>query len=149
GPATHAYPTGPMTRKLVLGVPLHLMLGRGGFLVHIALALVASMELGAEFEGRLAMVATALAVTAGACVFFYMIAGHHRAHPGRIAAASVPFALAIGLLPMLLSFALPQVVPRLAGDSAVLVVHTLLGTFIFGLFLAVVAIVGLEHEQAF
>jgi len=130
-------------------VPLHLMLGRGGFLVHIALAVVASLELGAALESRFAMIVTALAVTAGASIFFYMIAGHRRAHPGRIAAASVPFAAAIGLAPMLLSFALPQVVPTLAGDTAVLVIHALFGTFVFGLFLAVAAILGLEHEQAF
>jgi hypothetical protein len=138
-----------MTKRLALSVPLYLMLGRGGFMVHIALALVASIELGAGLESRTAMVLAALCVTLGACIFFYLMAGHKRAHPGRIAMASVPFGAAIGLLPLLLELALPRVVPTLAGDGAVLLIHTLLGTFVFGLFLAVVAIMGLEHEQAF
>jgi hypothetical protein len=149
GAAKCAYPTGAMTRSLALRVPLYLMLGRGGFMVHIALALVASIELGAGLESRTAMILATLTVTLGACVFFYMVAGHKRAHPRRVAMASVPFGATIGLLPMLLALALPQVVPRLAGDGAVLVVYALLGTFVFGLFLAVVAIMGLEHEQAF
>jgi hypothetical protein len=126
-----------------------MMLGRSGFLVHVALALVATIELGAALRGETALVATALIVTAALSVAFYLIAGHQRAHPGRIAVASVPFALVIGLLPMALKLALPRVVPTLAGDTAVIVVHAVLGAFVFGLFLATVAILGLEHQQAF
>jgi hypothetical protein len=150
GPAKCAYPTAGMTRQLVAGVPLNLMLGRGGFLPHIALALVASLELGAALGGgTAALVGSAIVVTLAMGVAFYLIAGHQRAHPRRIAAASVPFAAALGLSPMLLKLALPRVVPTLAGDTAVLVAHALLGTFVFGLFLASVATLGLEQQQAF
>ncbi len=149
GPAKCAYPTGPMTRQLAAQVPLKLMLGHGGFLTHIALALVASLELGAALEGDAALVGTALVVTVAMSVAFYFIAGHHRAHPRTIAAASVPFAAALGLSPMLLKLAIPKVVPTLAGDSAVLIAHAFLGTFVFGLFLTSVAIAGLEQQQAF
>jgi hypothetical protein len=41
------------------------------------------------------------------------------------------------------------VVPTLAGDGAVLAAHAFLGTFVFGLFLASVATLGLEQQQAF
>src|SRR5262249_14744575 len=129
--------------------PLNMMLGRSGFLVHVALALVATIELGAAFRGDAALIATAVIVTAALSVAFYLIAGHQRAHPRRIAVASVPFAFVIGMLPMALKLALPQVIPTLAGDSAVIVVHAVLGAFVFGLFLATVAIAGLEHQQAF
>jgi hypothetical protein len=149
GPAKCAYPTARMTEKLVARVPFDLMLGRGGFLPHIALGLVASIELGAAFQGTFALVGTALLVTLSMSIAFYLIAGHRRAHPGRIAAASVPFAAALGLSPMLIELALPRVVPTLAGDTAVLVVHAFLGTFVFGLFLATMATVGLEQQQAF
>ena len=149
GPAKCMYPTANMTRQLAATVPLSLMLGRGGFLPHMALALVASIELGASFQSDAALVVTALVVTVAMSVAFYMIAGHQRAHPGRIAAASVPFAAALGLSPMLLKLALPRVVPTLAGDTAVMVAHAFLGTFVFGLFLASVAVAGLEQQQAF
>jgi hypothetical protein len=149
GPAKCAYPTAGMTKQLVAGVPLNLMLGRGGFLPHMALALVASLELGAAIGGTAALVGSAIVVTLAMCVAFYLIAGHQRAHPRRIAAASVPFAAGLGLSPMLLKLALPRVVPTLAGDTAVLVAHAFLGTFVFGLFLATVASLGLEQQQAF
>jgi hypothetical protein len=138
-----------MTQKLAATVPLSLMLGRGGFLTHIARALVASLELGAAIEGDVALVAAAIVVTIAMSIAFYFIAGHQRAHPRTIAAASVPFAAALGLAPMLLKLAIPKVVPTLAGDTAVMVTHAFLGTFVFGLFLTSVAVAGLEQQQAF
>ncbi len=149
GPAKCMYPTSSMTQKLTAQVPLSLMLGRGGFLTHIALALVASLELGAALEGDAALVGTAVLVTIAMSVAFYLIAGHQRAHPRTIAAASVPFGAALGLAPMLLKLAIPKVVPTLAGDTAVMVAYAFLGTFVFGVFLASVAVAGLEQQQAF
>ena len=52
-------------------------------------------------------------------------------------------------MPMALKLMLPRVVQTLAGDSAVMVVYAFAGSFLFGLFLMTVAIVGLEHQQAF
>ena len=149
GPAKCMYPTASMTRQLVAQVPLGLMLGRSGFLVHIALALVASIELGAALRSETALVVAAIVVTIAMAIVFYMIAGHHRAHPRRIAAASLPFTARLGLSPMLLKLALPKVIPTLAGDTAVLIAHAFVGSFVFGLFLASVAIAGLEQQQAF
>ncbi len=149
GPAECAYPTAAMTRQLAAQVPLSLMLGRGGFLPHIALALVASLELGAGLQGDGALVVMAAIVTAAMIIVFYFIAGHHRAHPRTIAAASVPFAVGLGLSPMLLKLAIPRVVPTLAGETAVMIAFAFLGTFVFGLFLTSVAVAGLEQQQAF
>ena len=149
GPAACAYPTAAMTRQLVAQVPLKLMMGRAGLLVHLALALIASIELASALRSTMALVTSAVVVTLGLSVAFYMIAGHRRAHPRQIAAASVPFAAALGLSPMLLKIALPGMVSEWWGDTAVLVVHAMLGTFVFGLFLATVAVAGLEQQQAF
>ena len=52
GPAAFAYPNAAMTRALVAQVPVKLMLGHGGLLVHAALALIASLELGASRRAR-------------------------------------------------------------------------------------------------
>jgi hypothetical protein len=152
GPPACAYPDAHTTRQLVATVPVNLMLGRSGFLVHAALALLASIELGAGLQGTTALVLTAVFVSVGLSVMFTLIAGYHRAHPRRIAAVSIPFGAALGLSPMLLRLALSRLFPTLSvggGDTAVLVVHAVLGAFVFGLFLAAVAVGGLEHQQAF
>ena len=39
--------------------------------------------------------------------------------------------------------------PVLAGDTAVVILYAFLAAFVFGLFLTTIAIVGLEHQQAF
>jgi hypothetical protein len=149
GPAARAWPDAQMTSLLNAQVPVRLMLGGGGFLVHGLLALLASIELGANLSGPKTFAVTTMLVTIGITWVLFMIAGFHRAHAGRVAALAVPFGAALGLAPMLLHLALPRVVPPLAGDGAVMVVCALLGSFLFGLFLATLCKVGLEHQQAF
>jgi len=149
GPAARAWPDAQMTGKLNAQVPLRLMLGGGGFLVHGLLALLASIELGASLQGPKTFAVTTALVTMGIIWVLFMIAGFHRAHAARVAALAVPFGLVLGLAPMLLRLALPRMVPTLAGDGAVMVVCALLGSFLFGMFLATLCKVGLEHQQAF
>jgi hypothetical protein len=148
-PLARAYPDAQTSRMLVALVPLRLMLGQAGLLVHLAAALLAAIELAAAQKGTAALSMTSGIVTLGVCTFLYFVAGHHRAHPWRIAAASVPFGIAIGVMPMLLKLALPRVVPTMAGDTAVMIVYALAAAFIFGFFLMSVAIAGLEAQQAF
>jgi hypothetical protein len=82
-------------------------------------------------------------------VVLYAIAGHHRAHPWRVAAVAVPFGVALGMLPMALKLMLPRVVPVLGGDTAVMIVYAMAGALLFGFFLVTVTIAGFEHQQAF
>lgn len=157
GKAACAYPSGAECRRLVAQVPLKLMAGSAGFLVHLMFAALASLELAASLRGTVSLVVTAVLVSMGLVVVFYVNAGHHRAHPRSVAAVAVPFGAGLGLLPMALRLALPQIVPHLggfalpelAGDGAVIVLYAFLGALGFGLFLMTIAIVGLEHQQAF
>jgi hypothetical protein len=149
GPAACAWPTASMTAALNAQVPVRLMLGGGGFLIHAALVLVASIELGASLQGPKTFAFMTALITLGIIAVLYMYAGHQRAHPRRVAAVAVPFGAGLGLAPMLLRLALPKVVPTLAGDTAVMLVYALLGSFVFGLFLATLCRTGLEHQQAF
>jgi hypothetical protein len=150
GPAACAYPDGPTTRALVVQMPLKLMLGRAGYLVHIALALIASVEFGAGLEGgRYAFRSASLFVTLGITALLYGIAGHKRMHPMRVFAIALPYALALGLMPWGLALIMPRVVPLLERDTAVLVVYAFLGSLVFGLFLATLAVLGIELQQAF
>jgi len=67
----------------------------------------------------------------------------------KVAAVALVFGAGLGLLPMALRLALPRVVPALEGDLGVLVASAFVGAFGIGLFLATIAILGLEHQQAF
>jgi hypothetical protein len=150
GPSACAYPDGPTTRALVLEMPLKLMLGRAGYLVHIALGLLASLDFGAGLEGgRMWFRSTSIFVTLGIGVLLYGIAGHQRTHPARVLAIAIPYALVLGLMPWGLAMIMPHVVPLLERETAVLLVYSFLGALVFGLFLATLAITGIELQQAF
>src|SRR5207247_1661422 len=88
-------------------------------------------------------------VSVGMTAGLWAIAGHHRAHPRRVAAIALPFGAGLGFLPMALKLMLPRVVPTAAGDTGVRVVYAFAGSFLVGPFLMTVAITGLEHQQAF
>jgi hypothetical protein len=148
GPPEVTYPTAGMSRQLLLQVPVKLMFGTSGLLVHLALAIIATLEL-ASLRTEDGFDWTVGVLTSGLCLLLYMIAGHQRTHPFRIALFSVPFGAALGVLPWLLRLSLPRVVPLYAGSGAVMVFYAMIGSFVFGLFLAVIAIAGLEPSQAF
>jgi hypothetical protein len=149
GPAARAYPNAAMTRALVAQVPVKLMLGHGGFLVHAGLALIASFELGAGEQGLRASAVTTALITLALVVMLYLIAGFHRAHARLVAMIALLFGVGLGVAPPLLRSALPRAIPALASDGAVMLVYAFGGALVFGLFLATVATLGLEHEQAF
>jgi hypothetical protein len=149
GAPLRAYPDGPMSGRLVYQVPWKLMMGGAGFIVHIALGLIASLELSAARFGAMHLVGSSVFVTGLLAFALYSIAGHQRAHPRRIAAASIPFAIALGSGPMLLDIALPRAWPLLAGEGFVICAYVLLGAWVVGSFLALACVLGLEQQQAF
>ena len=148
-PAAVAYPDGATCRRLVAAAPLRLMIGGSGFIVHLCFALVAFLELAASLRGTAALVVVAALVSVVMTIAFYVNTGHKRSHPRHVLAVAVPFGVVLGLLPMALRFALPQLVPVLAGDGFLIVLYAFLGALGFGIFLATIAILGLEHQQAY
>lgn len=152
GPPASAYPDAKTSRELALGAPVKLMLGRAGLLVHAAMALVANLGLfvestyaGAPFSLRLAQAGMAV----GASVALYFIA-HAGLRRRPIAALSIPFGAALGLMPFIAHAVLPHVLEGgYAGKTAVVVASAIAGSFVFGLYLTVLALLGLEHQQAF
>jgi hypothetical protein len=82
----------------------------------------------------------------------YTIAGHRRAHPRRVLALAMPFGAALGLLPLGLSILLhrvARVVPLLGRDAFVLFAYAFVAALLFGVFLALCALGGLEMQQVF
>jgi hypothetical protein len=150
GPAACAYPDAAATRQLVVQMPLKLMLGRAGYLVHIALALIASVDFGAGLEGgRYAFRGMSVFLTILIGLLLYGIAGHQRTHPARVLGIAIPYALLLGLMPWGLAAVFPRVVPLVERGTAVIVVYAFLGALVFGLFLATLAVTGIELQQAF
>lgn len=149
GPPAAVYPDAAASRQLVLGVPVKLMIGRAGLLAHLVFGLLASFSLGALHADTLAVrFGTPAAVSAGLFLLFYVIA--LQGHGTRLTrtALALPFALAIGLLPAGLARVVPHL-PFYASDAAVLVTCAFVGAFVFGVFLTVLMLTGIEHQQAF
>jgi hypothetical protein len=149
GPAECAYPSAAASRRLLLQVPFKLMAGSSGFLVHLTLALLASLEMGASARGTTSLVVVGCVVAAGVAAVLYANVGHNKAHPLAVGAVALPFGAVLGLLPMALRLALPHVVPVIDWEIGVLVVHAFVGAFVLGLFFAVIALLGFEHQHAF
>jgi len=151
-PAAAAYPDARATRRLALQVPFRLMLGRSGYLVHIAAGTVAALELGMDWHHWSRMWWVAAVASLFVTWALYSIAGHHRAYPRRVLALALPFGVAFGSLPptivSLLRFA-GHYVPVLGRDAAAVIVYAFVGAFLFGCFLAICALQGLEMQQVF
>ena len=149
GPPERAYPDAATSRRLVAQVPLRLMIGGAGLISHFWFALVAVFELGASLRGTTALIAVSIAITLLMTIAFYLNAGSKRTSRLKVAAVAVPFGVVLGLLPLALRLALPALVPVLAGDTVLVVLYAFLGALGFGLFLTTLAILGLEHQQAY
>jgi hypothetical protein len=148
GPPDAAYPDGAATRKLAVQVPVKLMIGRAGLLVHLALGLLASVEVGAVHGSTSTMVLTTALVSALLSLILYFIALQGHGTRAKRASLAIPFGVAIGVLPVVLRLAVPHL-PWRAADGAVLVTCAFAGSFIFGVYLTVLTLLGLEHQQAF
>jgi hypothetical protein len=148
GDPAAVYPSGAASRKLALGVPVKLMIGRAGLLVHLIFALLASAELGAAHAATAVWTTTAFAESAGLALIFYFIA--LQGHGTRLARLilALPFGFAIGFLPIGLARVLPHL-PFYASEGAALAICAFVGAFIFGVYLTLLMLTGLEHQQAF
>ncbi len=150
GPPEAVYPTGPMSSRLLRDVPWKLLIGRSGFLVHLTGALLGSIALAVHHATPVVHVATVAAVLATTISVLWLIAGYGRAHPRSVAAVAVPFGVAAGIFP----FAADQLLDHrrllsLAAEPTTLLTVAFGTALIYGLFLVVVARLGLEHQQAF
>jgi len=141
------YPSGAASRRLVAQVPFKLAAGRAGLLVHLALALLASIELGAARDGTQTLLVASVLLSALMALCLYFIA-HQGEAKRRIAMLAAPFGVALGMLPMGLRLSVATL-PAMAGDPAVIVATAFGGSLVFGLYLMLLAVFGLEHQQAF
>jgi hypothetical protein len=147
-PAAVVYPDKTTSRRLALGMPLQLMLGTAGFLPHGVFALLALIDIGALRRGP-AFGGTVVALGTLAAILALSQTIRARAYrPAATWAITVPFGLALGLLPTVLYLTLPRTFAWLEVVKPV-VAYAFAASFLLGLFLLALALVGLEHHQAF
>jgi hypothetical protein len=147
-PPNAAYPNATSSRKLAVQVPVKLMIGRAGLLVHLALGVLASIEIGASQRGESALLLTSVLMAAGISLVLYLIAMQGQSTRAKRVALAIPFGTVIGLLPIALQFAVPHL-PFHLKDGAILVTCAFIGSLVFGFYLTLLTLLGLEHQQSF
>ena len=148
GPPAAVYPDAAASRALGVQVPLKLMIGRAGYLVHVALALVAFLVTTMAQHGPTALLVTTALLSLALVPLMYGVA--HQGHgPRRIRFLfAIPFAILLGVLPALLLLVAPHL-SFYVTDALVLAVYAFAGSFVFGVYLTALLLLGLEHQQAF
>ena len=147
-PPVVVYPDKSVSLRLALAMPLRLMLGTAGFLPHGVFALLAVIELSALRRGPFLGAMVMALATLGAIVTLSSSVRARTVRPATTWGISVLFGLVLGLLLLGLYHTLGGTLPRLGVVPAV-VAHAFLASFVLGLFLLVLALVGLEHHQGF
>jgi hypothetical protein len=149
GTPSCAYPSAAASRRLVAQVPFKLMVGSAGFILHIGFALVALVELGAGTRGTASLVVAGCVMATALAAMLYLDVGRDNGRPLAVAVVAIPMGFALGLLPVVMRLALPSVVPVVDWDAGVLVAFAFAGALLFGFFLSAIALLGLDHQQAF
>jgi hypothetical protein len=147
-PPVVVYPDKNVSLRLAFGMPLRLMLGAAGFLPHGVFALLAAIELGALRRGPLLGAIVMALATLGAMVALSSSVRARTVRPATTWGISVLFGLVLGLLLLGCYRTLGTAPPRLRVVPAV-VAYAFLASFVLGLFLLVLALLGLEHHQGF
>jgi len=147
-PPERVYPDKKTSLWIAVGIPWHLANGSAGFLPHLAFGLLAALE---TIVLRRAPIPGALVVAFGTLFTIAALTIAIRARvtrPVATWAVCIPFGLILGLAPLGLRLLLADVLPWFGVLPAV-VAHAFLGSFVFGCFLLVLALTGLEHHQGF
>ncbi|MBO0724856.1 MAG: hypothetical protein J2P52_04580 [Blastocatellia bacterium] len=148
-PPQCVYPDRSASLRLALRMPLRLAAGTAGFLPHGVFALLAVIEIVAFRHGP---VTGGLIVAAVILIATFSLSLAIRARLERPVAtwtvASL-FGLILGLTPLGLRFALSGALPWLGDLLAVALGNAVLGSLVLGVFLLVLILTGLEHQQGF
>ncbi|MEO7032555.1 MAG: hypothetical protein ABI548_01885 [Polyangiaceae bacterium] len=152
------WPTPLQSRVLLWGVPWKVMLGRSGFLPHIALALlfVPAMDIGVMQFEKLGFISSAPFLITALTTTIYSLIGGVRKGGAAVFGLAFGAGLATALIPVFASIALSWLAQSAHVSVSVWVIAALTfivavfyGAFVFGAFLALLTFLGLEETQAF
>jgi hypothetical protein len=142
------YPDRKTSIRLALGMPLRLAAGTAGFLPHLVFALLAAIVIGAFWHGPITGILTAVSITLLATVSLSFAVRARLERPAATWAISSLFGLILGLGPLGIQFVLSR---TLLPDNYWLVVlaSAFFGSLALGVFLLLLMLTGLEHQQGF
>jgi hypothetical protein len=132
-----------------MGMPLRLAAGTAGFLPHGVFALLAVIEIVAFRLGAVTGSLSVAAVTLIATIGLSFAVRARLERPAATWAISILFGLILGLAPLGIRFALSRTLPWLGDYMAVVLVNAVFGSLALGVFLLVLILTGLEHQQGF
>jgi len=144
-----AYPDRRTSLRLALGMPLRLALGTAGFLPHGVFALLAVIEIIAFRHGPVTGGLTMAAVTLIATISLNFAIRARLERPVATWTVASLFGLILGLTPLGLRSALSGALPWLGDLLAVALGNAVLGSLTLGVFLLMLILTGLEHQQGF
>ena len=148
-PPQCAYPDRRTSLRLALGMPLRLAAGTAGFLPHGVFALLALIEIFAFRHGPVTGGLTVAAVTLIATVSLNFAIRARLERPLATWAISILFGLLLGMAPLGIRFALSRTLPWLGNYLVVALGNAVIGSLTLGVFLLVLILTGLEHQQGF
>jgi hypothetical protein len=143
------YPDRRTSLRLALGMPLRLAAGTAGFLPHGVFALLAFIEIVAFRHGAITGSLTVAAVTLIATIGLSFAVRARLERPAATWAIAILFGLILGLAPLGLRFAMLRTLPWLGDYMAVVLGNAVFGSLALGVFLLVLILTGLEHQQGF
>ena len=148
GPAARAYPDAAVSRRLAVELPWKLLAGTPGFLPHMLFGLFGAIQLWALGRSSVRGALTTALVAFIYVVGFTLAARGRRARPLLTLAVTMSFGAAVACSPLLLRLLVLLLGHGAYHNGLVVLAHAALGAFLFGVFLMVLALTGLEHEDA-
>jgi hypothetical protein len=148
-PPECVYPDRRTSLRLALGMPLRLAAGTAGFLPHTVFGMLALLEIAAFQLGAITGALTVAVLTLIATIGFSFAVRARLERPAATWAVSILFGLILGLAPLGLRLALSRALPWPWDYMAVVLGHAVFGSLVLGVFLLVLILTGLEHQQGF
>jgi hypothetical protein len=147
-PPERVYPNKKESLRLALGMPPRLAAGTAGFLPHSLFGLLAALTLFFD-RGPVSKALVVAAITAFVTIGLSFAVRSRILRPAATWVVSTLFGVMLGLAPLGVRFVLQHVLPKWSGFWPVIVTEAFWGSFVLGMFLLVLELTGIDHQQGF
>lgn len=156
--AANEWPTAAQSRALLFQVPWKVMRGNSGFIPHLVLGalFLPAMDVGLRQYDKLGFFLSAPLFITALTTVIYALIGEVRKGGLLVLALSLGAGLATATIPVFASFAFVRIAESAHVTLPVWLIAVLTfavavfyGAFVFGVFLALLTVLGLEETQAF
>jgi len=143
------FPDQATSRRLAVQVPVKLLAGTGGLMLHVLCAGLAALQLWAFGAGALpGWIVTALVAAIAVLVMWVAVPKRHE-RPWATVGLALAHGAALALVPLGAAWVLSRLMPQPAAALLDGVLSAFAGPFVIGHFLLSLVMTGLEHHQAY